>query len=47
MAAPCRVVAGVSTDEVVATPAAQRLYIFSPTAWTPDSLNIAMEAYKR
>src|SRR5258705_7776876 len=47
MASPCRVVAGVSTDEVVATPLAQRLYIFSPTAWTRDSLNIAMEAYKR
>ena len=47
MASPCRVVAGVSIDEVVATSAAQRLYIFSPTAWTPDSLNIAMEAYKR
>lgn len=44
---PCQNAAGVSTDEVVKLPDVDRLYVFSPTAWSQDSLNRAMEAYKR
>ena len=43
----CQKAAGVSTDEVVNVPASQRLYIFNPDAWTKDSFDRAMEAYKR
>jgi hypothetical protein len=43
----CQNAAGVSTDEVVKLPDVDRLYVFSPTAWSQDSLNRAMEAYKR
>jgi hypothetical protein len=44
---PCRNAAGVSTDELVKTPNVQRLYIFDPNPWSPDSVNRALEAYKR
>lgn len=43
----CRKAAGVSTDELVNVPASERLYIFNPDAWTKDSFDRAMEAYKR
>ena len=43
----CRNSAGVSTDELIAAPAVDRLYIFNPDPWSRDSLNAALEAYKR
>ena len=46
-AAPCDSAAGVSTDELISAPNVDRLYIFSPTPWTPVSLNKAMEDFKR
>jgi hypothetical protein len=39
--------AGVSTDELLTAPAVDRLYIFNPNPWSRDSLNSALEAYKR
>ena len=46
-AAICRSSAGVSTDEVVTPPDVERLYIFNPKSWSRDSLNSALEAYKK
>jgi hypothetical protein len=46
-AAICRSAAGVSTDEPVTPPSVDRLYIFNPNPWSRDSLNSALEAYKR
>lgn len=43
----CRSSAGVSTDEPVTPPDVDRLYIFNPKPWSRDSLNSALEAYKR
>lgn len=43
----CRNSAGVSTDEPVTPPAVDRLYIFNPKPWSRDSLNSALEAYKK
>lgn len=43
----CRHSAGVSTDEPVAAPAVNRLYIFNPQPWTKESFARAMEAYRR
>lgn len=43
----CRNSAGVSTDETVAVPTANRLYIFNPQPWTKESFGRAMEAYRR
>ena len=43
----CRNSAGVSTDELITAPAVDRLYIFNPDPWSRDSLNSALEAYKR
>jgi hypothetical protein len=43
----CRNSAGVSTDEIVAVPAASRLYIFNPQPWSKESFARAMEAYRR
>lgn len=43
----CRSSAGVSTDEPVTPPAVDRLYIFNPKPWSRDSLNSALEAYRR
>ena len=43
----CRNSAGVSTDELIAAPAVDRLYIFNPNPWSRDSLNAALETYKR
>jgi len=39
--------AGVSTDEPLIPPDVDRLYIFSPNPWTRESLNSALETYKR
>ncbi|HEU4767823.1 MAG TPA: DUF3142 domain-containing protein [Pyrinomonadaceae bacterium] len=46
-AAICRSSAGVSTDELVTPPDVDRLYIFNPKPWSRDSLNSALEAYKK
>ena len=46
-AAICRNSAGVSTDELITPPAVDRLYIFNPKPWSRDSLNSALEAYKK
>jgi hypothetical protein len=43
----CRSSAGVATDELIIPPAVDRLYIFNPNPWSRDSLNSALEAYKR
>ena len=43
----CRNSAGVSTDEPVAVPAVNRLYLFNPQPWTKDSFTRAMEAFRR
>jgi hypothetical protein len=44
---PCQNAAGVSTDEVVAIPKVDRLYIFDPRPWSKQSLDRAMEAYSK
>lgn len=44
---PCHRAAGVSTDELVRPPNSKRLYIFSPTSWTPTAVNTALETYLR
>jgi Protein of unknown function (DUF3142) len=46
-AAICQHAAGVSTDEPVTAPPVDRLYIFNPNSWSRDSLNSALEAYKK
>lgn len=46
-AQPCNRAAGVSTDEVIRPPTTRRVYIFSPTSWTPASVNTALETYRR
>jgi hypothetical protein len=43
----CRNAAGISTDEPIEPPAVDRLYIFNPNPWSRDSLNSALESYKR
>ena len=43
----CQSSAGVSTDEPIAAPPVDRLYIFNPNPWTRDSLNSALETYKK
>jgi len=43
----CRNSAGVSTDELITPPAVDRLYIFNPNPWSRDSLNSALEAYRK
>lgn len=43
----CQNAAGVSTDELVNPPDADRLYIFTPERWTRKSFARAMEVYKR
>jgi hypothetical protein len=43
----CRNAAGISTDEPITPPAVDRLYIFNPNPWSRDSLNSALEAYKK
>jgi hypothetical protein len=46
--APCQASAGVSTDEPLAlSPRVQRLYVFNPRVWLPESLDQVMETYKR
>lgn len=45
--AVCRNAAGVATDEPITPPAVDRLYIFNPNPWSRDSLNSALEAYKK
>ncbi len=45
---PCRASAGVSTDEpLTEPPAVQRLYVFSPTVWSPEAVEQMMNSYKR
>ena len=46
-AAICESSAGVSTDEPVNAPRVDRLYIFNPDSWSRESLNSALEAYKK
>lgn len=46
-AAICQSSAGVSTDEPVTAPPVDRIYIFNPDSWSRDSLNSALEAYKK
>jgi hypothetical protein len=43
----CAESAGVSTDEPIPAPRVDRLYIFNPKPWSRDSLNSALETYKR
>lgn len=43
----CANSAGVSTDEPINPPVVDRLYIFSPNQWSQDSLNTALETYKK
>lgn len=43
----CQSSAGVSTDEPVTVPPVDRLYIFNPNSWSRDSLNSALEAFKK
>ena len=43
----CKNSAGVSTDEPVTAPDVDRLYIFNPRPWTRDSLNSALEKYRK
>lgn len=43
----CAGSAGVSTDEPIPAPRVDRLYIFNPKPWSRDSLNNALETYKR
>jgi len=43
----CANSAGVATDEAASPPTVDRLYIFSPNPWSRDSLNSALETYKR
>lgn len=43
----CQSSAGVSTDEPVTPPTVDRLYIFNPKSWSRDSLNGALEAYRK
>jgi hypothetical protein len=46
-ATPCDRAAGVSTDELIAVPQVDRLYVFSPKPWTPISLAQAIEDFQR
>ncbi len=44
VAPECRRAHGLSTDEpMTAPPSPRRLYLFAPTAWTPESLQVARE----
>ena len=43
----CANSAGVSTDEPIPRPNVERLYIFSPNPWSRDSLDRALETYKK
>jgi len=43
----CANAAGVSTDEPIGPLTIDRLYIFNPKPWSRDSLNGALETYKR
>lgn len=45
--AQCRNSAGVATDEPIAAPNVDRLYIFNPNPWSRDSLKSALEAYHK
>jgi len=38
---------GVALDEPIAAPAVDRIYIFNPNPWSRESLNRALETYKR
>ncbi len=43
----CFDAAGVATDEPLIPPNVNRLYIFSPNPWSRDSLDRALETFKR
>ena len=43
----CQSSAGVSTDEPITAPPVERLYIFNPDPWSRESLNRALETYKK
>ncbi len=44
----CGQSAGLSVDEVLPySPASERLYVFNPDSWTPESVNMVMEKYHR
>jgi hypothetical protein len=43
----CANSAGVSTDEPIAAPSVDRLYIFNPNPWSRESLNSALERFNR
>jgi hypothetical protein len=43
----CADSAGVSTDEPIAAPAVDRLYIFNPNSWFRESLNSALERFNK
>jgi hypothetical protein len=43
----CANSAGVSMDEPITPPTVERLYIFNPKPWSPDSLNSALETYTK
>lgn len=45
-AAICQHSAGVSTDEPIARPEVERLYVFNPKSWSQAAVN-SMENYKR
>jgi len=47
-AKPCQASAGVSTDEpLTELPPVQRLYVFSPTVWSPEAVEETMNSYNR
>ncbi len=46
-AAICQSSVGVSVDEPINAPPVDRLYIFNPNPWSRDSLNRALEAFKK
>lgn len=43
----CANSAGVSTDELITAPAVDRLYIFNPNPWSRESLNNALEKFRK
>ncbi len=47
-AGPCQNSAGISTDEPVAQlPPVQRVYVFNPKSWSPETVNQTLETYQK
>lgn len=47
-AGPCQASAGVSTDEPVAQlPPVERVYVFNPKSWSPETVNQTLETYQK